>query len=470
MNVPNPSPISRRKFLQIAAGAGIAAPLMGALDACGGKGKGGALGNNGGGSAAATASSGGATGGKVTELTVPANSSPWLAAYEKMAAQYESVSGVKVTIREFPYGGLQTAMVNAIHAGTYPFDVYHLDEPWTGQFYANGWCVPFDEVDSSYQIDPQILTYHDLPRWDPSTKQSAPSGKVMGLPINGNVNLFLYRKDLYDKLGLSVPKTFDEAYHNGQVAMQHHASKYGYVARAQATTGGQSITYDFMPLLYTYGGGWYDAKWNPLINNPGAVAAMEEFRKLLSLGPDKPQTVSQNVVIAAMQGGQTIQCHTVAAAAANIENASKSAVAGKVGYAVVPAGSSGKPAPASGVWSLTIPANISKARQQAALKFITWVNSKEAQQTFMQAGGIPTRSDTYESTSLPSPAKLYLPAVAESAKVAQPSIRYPFSASMLPVAEETLANIASSSSPVKEGMDGLANQFRAIASKAGYGS
>src|SRR5690606_24442707 len=76
----------RRGFLKLALGAAVAAPT---LAACGG-GKSGALGG------------GGDSGGKVTELVVPINKSPWLPAFQKLAARYEEETGVTITLREFP--------------------------------------------------------------------------------------------------------------------------------------------------------------------------------------------------------------------------------------------------------------------------------------------------------------------------------------------------------------------------------
>jgi multiple sugar transport system substrate-binding protein len=283
------------------------------------------------------------------------------------------------------------------------------------------------------------------------------------------VNLFIYRTDLYQQLGLKVPRTFEEAYQNGQAAQKSGKAKYGYVARAQATTGGQSITYDFMPLLYAYGGGWFNASWAPMINNSGSVAAMTMFKKLLSLGPAQPQTVGQADVIAAMQSGNTLQIHTVAAAASSILDPSKSNVADKVAFSVMPAGSTGRPAPTAGVWSMTIPQGIGAARARTAYDFITWVLSEPAQLAFAKAGGIPTRRDTYRASDLPPASKPYMAAIEASLPYIQPSIRYPFAMDMLPVAERTLTAIASGTTPVKAGLDELAASMRTIAKDAGYG-
>lgn len=445
--------IDRRAFIRMALGAGASLSGVGALAGCGG-----GSGSLGGGS------SGGGT------VVLPANTAPWLSAYQATARTYEQQHGSKLIFREFPYDGLRTAMVNAVRGGNFPFSVFELDEPWTGEFYDHKWVTPIADLDPSFKLDPEVITYDALPLWDASKREHDDSGKLAGVPLNGNVNLFVYRKDLYDELGLSVPKTFEQAYENGVRAQRSKKVRFGYVARAQATTSGQSITYDFMPLLRTYGADWYTENWQPDINSGGAIAAMQMFIRLLSLGPAQPQTVGQAEVIAAMQGGQSIQCHTVAAAASQLEDPNQSKVAGKLGYAEVPAGSTGKPTPTSGVWSLAIPHGLPHARAKAALGFMKWLMGKDGQLVFARNGGIPTRRDTYDAADLPAVAKRYLPAVKASLDDIRGSVRYPFSAQMLPVAERDLAAVAAGKTPVKRGLDDLANRLADIARKAGFSS
>ncbi len=71
---------------------------------------------------------GGGGGGKVSELIVLTGVTPWLPAYQKVAAEYEKARGIKVTLRSFPYGGMRTQMTNAIQSGSVPFDVFQVDE------------------------------------------------------------------------------------------------------------------------------------------------------------------------------------------------------------------------------------------------------------------------------------------------------------------------------------------------------
>lgn len=447
-----PHSLDRRAFMRMALGAGLSIPGVASIAACGGDG-GGALGGDAGGN-----------------VVLAVADTPWLAAYQSTAREYEREHGGRIVFREFPYEGLRTAMINAIRGGNVPFSVFQLDEPWTGEFYDREWATPIDEIDPEFELDAGVITYDALPAWDAEGRRHAEDGTLMGVPINGNVNLFVYRTDLYEELGLEVPKTFEEAYENGVRAQRSGRVRHGYVARAQATDSGQSITYDFMPLLRTYGGDWYTDDWRPAIDSDGAIAAMEMFKRLLSLGPPQPQTIGQAEVIATMQGGQSIQCHTVAAAASQLEDPNLSRVAGRLGYAEVPAGSTGSPTPTSGVWSLAIPRNLPDERAEAVLGFIRWFIGRDGQLVFARNGGIPTRRDAYDAADLPAEAKRYLPAVQASLDDIRGSVRFPFSAEMLPVAERELASIAAGKKPVKRGLDDLANQLADIARKAGFSS
>lgn len=103
----------------------------------------------------------------------------------------------------------------------------------------------------------------------------------MGLPLNGNVHLLVYRKDVYEKLGLSVPTTWEDAIANGEEAMRSGSAKYGYVTRGQGVQGGQSITYDYMPVFYSYGANWFvdeGTDWTPAVNSPEAAQATDVYK------------------------------------------------------------------------------------------------------------------------------------------------------------------------------------------------
>ena len=52
----------------------------------------------------------------------------------------------------------------------------------------------------------------------------------MGVPVNGNVEVLFYRKDLYDQHGLKVPETWDHLLDNA-VKLNDGSRVYGFVRR-----------------------------------------------------------------------------------------------------------------------------------------------------------------------------------------------------------------------------------------------
>lgn len=407
--------------------------------------------------------------GEVKELVVLTGTTPWLPAYQKAAAAYQAEKGVKITFRPFPYGGMRTQMTNAIQSKNAAFDIFQLDEPWTGQFYDNGWVKPLDEIIPGYKLDPNILTYDNLPMWDKEKRSGSSGGKVMGLPMNGNVDLFVYRKDVYDKLGLKPPRTWDEAIENGKKAVEAGEVRYGYVTRGQPTTGGQSVSFEFMNVLYGYGGDWFKtdgAQLVPTINSDAAKAAATTFRRLLELGPSRPQTVGQADCIALMQSGQALQGHFVAAGMPQLEDSSRSSVVGKCAYTPVLVGALDHPVPASGVWSLCVPADQAPERQRAAADFIVWMLDQKQQATFASAGGIPTRKDV--DVSATGPLQPIMKAAQDSAPLARGAIRYVFAAQMLEAVEPILGQIGSGDVEVDKGLDDLQAKLVEVAKASGF--
>lgn len=450
------TPLDRRRFLSLAA-LGVSMPALATFLSSCSSGNQGALGGG-----------GGATNGKVTELIVATGTTPWLEPYREVVRHYQEQSGVKITLRAFPFDGLLTQQVNAVQQGSKAFDVFQINEGWVGDFYSKKWVRPLKEIDSSFKWDEQLVEYDGVGRWDPKTQLAGLGGEAYGLPINGQIQVFAYRKDLYQKLGLRIPKTFDEAMANGRAAQQAGEAKYGYLARGQgAAGGGYSVTFDFTPVLHGNGGDFFvqaGKNWAPRIDDDVAVASLEQYLRLLSLGPAQPQTVDQAQVVAAMQSGQALQGHLVAGLATQLKDPAKSRVAGNVGYAVIPAGSVG-PAPTSGTWVLGIPAGIADERAKAGLAFMQWLVEKQTMMQWAAGGGTVTRADVLKAASGEDHPELT--ATQESLPFIRGGLRYTFSTDMLNSTEVNLNQVVAGQKTPKAGLSAIAQDLRAATAKAG---
>lgn len=129
---------------------------------------------------------------------------------------------------------------------------------------------------------------------------------------------------------------------------------------------------------------------------------------------------------------------------------------------MVPAGSSGEPAPTSGTWSLVVPSGLDDARAQASYDFITWMLEKEQQEAFREAGGIPTRDDVLSGAD-----EEYLQAVSDSMSQVRQAVRYVFSSAMLEATESSLSEIGAGNISVAAGLDGLQDRLMGVVREAG---
>jgi multiple sugar transport system substrate-binding protein len=453
--------VNRRSFLSLVAGAGLALPAAGLLAGCGGGG-GGALGDNagegGGAGGSGSAAPGGGSGGTVTELVVPTAESPWLDSYKKIVEDYQKQSGVTVTLKTFPMAGLLTQQANAIQHQSNAFDIFQINERWVGQFYANGWVQPLKDIDASFAWDPALMRFDGVGQWDAAKQVTSNDGEVLALPMNGNILLFVYRKDLYDQLGLQVPKNWDDVVANGKKAKQQGAVENGYVLR------GKTPTFDFESVLYSYGGKWFadeGTDWTPAIASPQAEQALSVFVEMAKIGPAQPQTVAQAEAVSLMQAGETLQACLVVAASAPLEDPNASLTAGKLGYAMTPAGSKGQ-TPCSGTWTMGVPTGLPADRAKAAYDFITWLMGKNAMQAWTGYGGVPTRTDSL--TPDIASERPDLQAMIDSDQYIHGCYRYPFQADMLPITERHIGEAVAGSVSVKDTLAAIAKDVGKVVS------
>ncbi len=401
-------------------------------------------------------------------LVVPTSQAPWNPAYQKLVEEYQKETGNKVDLRPFPNPDVKTQEVNDVQGQQHTFDIYQVNESDIAQFNANGWLQPFTNVDPNFVPDPEIYSYSNIGKWDNTKKVFSANGAVTSAPLLGNVDIFIYRKDVYDKLGLKVPTTWDEVISNGKAIKAANAAKYGGVFRTQGQPGAFGMGYEFQALMNSAGAKWFKDQgtdWTPTAATPQAIQAATWLRQLAQLGPNATTTIGQAQVIAAMQSGDAAQTYAVAAAAAQLENPNNSSVAGKIGYAPLPKAADGSSSSATGLWVLGIPSGLPADRAKAALDYIKWMTSKGAMTLFAQNGGIPVRSDAYDAAGLSPAATETLNAVKTTAAGlpdTPTSLRYIFAGDMLNFTEVEEQNIAAGTKTPDAGVQSIQSQLTSL--------
>lgn len=393
----------------------------------------------------------------VTELTIPTAESPWLDGYKKMAAQYEAETGVKINLTTFPFDGLLTQQANAAQSGSNAFDLFQINEVWVGQFYDNGWVQPLTDVDPDFTWDENLMSFDGVGQWDKDARITTPDGVAYSLPMNGNIQLFMYRTDIYEELGLTVPTTWDEVLANGKKAREAGVVDSGYVLRGKAGAG---ATFDFSSLLFSEGGEWLTdpagGDWTPSIDTAEAKRALTMYRDLAAIGPDAPQTIGQAEATALMQSGSVMASTLVVAVAAPLEDPNASTVAGKIGYALVPGEQ-----PVTGTWTLGIPTGLPADRAAAAYDFMTWLTSQQTQQTWVENGGVTVRTDLESD-------RPEIVAQIESAEYAHSALRYSFTPDMIAVTDPIIGEVVAGTKSVDDAIAEMQAGVTKVVQAAGF--
>lgn len=364
--------------------------------------------------------------GKQPPITILVASTPWYPAFEKVVGLYEQQTGNKINLDTTPFGGMLEKARNAVRGGKSPYDILFLDTQWTIEFYEGGFLAPLKEIDASFDLPKEVLSYGDSGWWNAQKRWRTPDGgKLMGYTVLGNVQLLYYRADLLKQAGIPVPKTWADV--AAACAKLTDAPKtYGFVVRGEK---GNGIRYDWHSVLLAEGGSVVRdpaaGDYTATINSPQAKAALDLYIDLLKkCGPPNYGTLGQGDVIQLLATGKAAMGDLVTAAFASFEDPAKSAVVGKLETVALPAGRGGAHGAVIGNWNAVVPKDLPDAQKKAALAFSRWFLSYDAQRAFAQAGGIPNRSDVYTSDLAKEPRLRWMPAYLDTAKFARQELGY----------------------------------------------
>jgi ABC-type glycerol-3-phosphate transport system substrate-binding protein len=272
--------------------------------------------------------------------------------------EFEKKTGIKVVVDASPFADLYKKNLLALSTGG-RYDVLFLDEPWIPPL--SEFLTPLDER----------VRAVDMQDFVPTTVASgAFQGKQYALPVDPNVQILVYRKDLFDQRGLKAPTTWDELLAAAKAFHDPAKQQYGI-----AITGSSDIQTSLylMLAMWSYGAELVDSQGRGGANTPAGRKGGEVFLELLKLTPPNVRSYTFADVNKAIQTGQAAMAIQWASGAKPMEDPSRSSVAGKLGYAVVP--KAVRQTPMRGVWTIAIAK--SSPNQDAAWEFAKWLSSRE---------------------------------------------------------------------------------------------
>jgi sorbitol/mannitol transport system substrate-binding protein len=230
----------------------------------------------------------------------------------------------------------------------------------------NNWLLPLDNLGADYDVDDLL----------PAIRGGlSADGKLFAAPFYGESSFIMYRTDLMEKAGLTMPDapTWEFVADAARKMTDRAADINGICLRGKAGWG-ENMAF-LTAMSNSFGARWFDEAWKPQFDQPEWKNTLQFYVDLMKdAGPVGASSNGFNENLTLFQQGKCGMWIDATVAASFVTNAKESSVADKVGFALAPDTGLGKRGNWLWAWSLAVPAGSQKA--EAAQKFISWATDK----------------------------------------------------------------------------------------------
>ena len=388
-----------------------------------------------------------------------------------MIASFEQSTGIQVEVLDRDDRTIMSDLDRGSQPGRPGYDVVVMRHRLLGALIKKNQVQPIDSMlaDPSLQnagFQPQQQLF---PNW--WRELGSYEDKTYGFPYTGLTAYLCYRKDMLEDPKnkrefksryhheLAVPTTWKEYMQLAEFFNRPQDHFYGtYISGKQ----GLALWYEWLNIVYSFGGNILDTQhgWeygDIVINSPQNVAATEQYIKLIHFSPPDTLNFGWGQAQSMLQQGHAFMGLLWSDQAPFLENPAVSKVAGKIGYSLIPSGSS---QPFSQLEGLTYLIPTESKEPKEAYQFIEWAMSAQVQiqQTLM--GGDSVRKSTYED---PGVKELpYTQTFLASVPVAKEKPTIPEASQMTEASVRRLSEIVTGKESPQSGLDKLALDFQQL--------
>jgi sorbitol/mannitol transport system substrate-binding protein len=254
-----------------------------------------------------------------------------------------------------------------VSTGSGQFDIVQIGLYETPIFAKRGWLKEMANLPADYDVDDVFKSLRDGLSYQ---------GKLYALPFYGESSMLMYRKDLLDEKGLKMPDQpkYEDIKKIADALTDKGKGIYGITLRGKPGWG-ENMAF-LGTLINTFGGTWFDMKWNPTLDTPEWKKAITFYIDLMKAdGPPGATANGFNENLTLMTSGKAAMWIDATVAGGMLENPKESQVAGKMGYAPSPIEATPNGSHWLWSWAFAIPKAAKQA--EAAEKFAVWATSKD---------------------------------------------------------------------------------------------
>jgi sorbitol/mannitol transport system substrate-binding protein len=310
------------------------------------------------------------------------------------AEHFTNETGIRVNFSVLPENDVRDKISQEFSSQAGQYDVATVSNFEIPIYARSEWIAPLDDfiaADAAFDQD-DILESME-------TSLKGEDGKVYGQPFYGESSFLMYRKDVFDAQGVTMPArpTWQQVADIAAQVDDVEPGMAGICLRGQPGWG--QVFAPLTTVVNTFGGTWFTEDWQAQVDAP-------EFREAATFYVDLVRSHGENGAPQAgfteclnnLIQGNAAMWYDATSAAGSLE-AADSPVRGKIGYApapVVKTDSSG--------WLYAWAWGIQEASEKKddAWKFVSWASSKEYEElvgTELGWSRVPAgkRASTYEN-------------------------------------------------------------------------
>lgn len=338
----------------------------------------------------------------------------------KYHKEFEDLTGIAVGSEMIPEQQQRQKAVIEFNSGNTSFDViaisYHVQKRLFGK---NKWLVDVRPMIADKSLAEPNLDFADFAKGGLNYATQS-DGRIDSLPLNLDPWVVYYNKELFEAKNLAYPKTFAEMLDAAARLNDPAKGVSGFVARGLKNANVPV----WSSFLLGYGGDFIDGNGKLMTETAESINAAKMYQTLLAKsGPQGVAGFNWNEAQSLFLQGKAAMWLDGIGFAQPLEDPTKSRIAGKVGYGVMPAGPKQQ---ASALFGDGEGISTFSKKKGPSWFYLQWASNKANQTRVLQAAaGAPVRNSAYaaaqSSADFKAP-KEWVECMLTSARIAQPGL------------------------------------------------
>ena len=311
---------------------------------------------------------GSATARAETTLTIATVNNGDMIEMQKLSPAFEKQTGIKLNWVVLEENVLRQRVTTDIATKGGSFDVMTIGAYEAPIWGKQGWLMSLDDFGADYDyadIVPQVKSALTV------------DGKMYAVPFYAESSLTFYRKDLFEKAGITMPAkpTYQQLAQYADKLTDKANGVYGICLRGKPGWGENMA---FLGAAATaFGGEWFDMKWQPQFTSAPWKQTIAWYLDVMKKdGPPGATANGYNENRALFSTGKCGMWIDATVTAGYLYNPKESQVADKVAFAPAPI-TDANPKASGWFWSWNLGVPTSTKQPDAAKKFVAWATSKD---------------------------------------------------------------------------------------------